>query len=183
MELQAVPHATIHYTTDGSDPKVAGATYEEDFLVPTGTSLVLAYAERDGVESAVERIPIQWEREESVHIDVRRSATWERNQAFNSTRDSYEFLEQLKHHHARAIGVTLSIYGESGDKDWIELNTYQEKVIEPAIIEECLEALRKLQTTGQVQIAVEALRFETGQDLLDCVEEMKTTLQTGEVKQ
>lgn len=56
-------------------------------------------------------------------------------------------------------------------------------MVEPSLIEECLEALRKLQTTGQVQIAAEALRFQTGQDLLDCVEEMKTALQTGEVKQ
>ena len=41
----------------------------------------------------------------------------------------------------------------------------------------------QLQTTGQVQLAAEALYFNLGQDLLDWVEEVKTTLQPGEVRQ
>jgi len=55
--------------------------------------------------------------------------------------------------------------------------------VAPALVEECLEALRKLQTSGQVQLAAKALHFSIGQDLLDWVEEMKTTLQPDEVRQ
>ena len=44
-------------------------------------------------------------------------------------------------------------------------------------------ALRKLQGSGQVQLGGEALHFTLGQDLLDWVEEVKTALKPGEVKQ
>jgi hypothetical protein len=185
MELQAAPAATIHYTTDGSDPKVAGAVYEDPFIIPKGAPLVLAYAKRDGVGSEVERIPISWDRDEIVQVDPKRPATWkpEHRFGFNSTRDSYAFLKRLKQYQALASGVSISISGEGGDKGWIELQMYAEKQVEPILVEECLEVLRKLQTTGQVQLVAEALHFNLGQDLLDWVEEVKTTLQPGEVKQ
>jgi hypothetical protein len=51
------------------------------------------------------------------------------------------------------------------------------------MIEECLDVLRKLQSTGQVQLTADALHFALGQDLLEWVEEVKATLQPGEVKQ
>jgi hypothetical protein len=70
-----------------------------------------------------------------------------------------------------------------GDRDWIELQMNPEKRLEPALIEDCLAALRKLQTTGQVVLETEAIHFELGQDLLDWVEDEKTTLQPGEVQQ
>jgi len=78
MELRAAPEAAIWYTTDGSDPKLAGAAYDGPFIVPRGAPLVLAYAERDGVQSAVENIPVSWEKEESVRVDARRAAAWKR---------------------------------------------------------------------------------------------------------
>jgi hypothetical protein len=162
---------------------VAGAIYDDDFVIPQGSPLILAYAERDDVASEIERIPISWERDESVRVDTKRPALWKRRHGLSSTRDSYEFLERLKKHQAQVSGVTITISGESGDKEWIELTMYENKRVDPARIEECLEALRKLQTTGQVQLVAEALHFEIGQDLLDWVEEIKGTLQPGEVKQ
>jgi hypothetical protein len=159
--------------------------YEDPFIIPKGSPLVLAYAERDGVASEVERIPISWDRDEIVRVDPKRPATWrpEHRFGFNSTRDSYAFLERLKQYQALASGLSISISGEGGDKGWIELQMYAGKQVEPILVEECLEVLRKLQTTGQVQLVAEALHFNLGQDLLDWVEEVKTTLQPGEVKQ
>ena len=185
IELRTVPEATIYYSTDGSDPKLARAVYEDPFIIPRGSPFVLAYAERDGVSSVVERIPITWKREEAVQVDRKRPATWKPRQrfGFNSTRDSYEFLARVKKHRARLSGLTITISGEGGDKEWVELTTYEAKRVDPMLVEECLEALRKLQTTGQVQLAAEALHFEAGRDLEDWVEEVRTTLQPGEVKQ
>ncbi|MCI0728575.1 MAG: DUF499 domain-containing protein [Chloroflexi bacterium] len=183
MELRAAPAATIHYTTNGSDPKAAGAVYDGEFLVPHGTSFVLAYAERDGVVSEVERIPISWDTDRTVQVDARRPTTWNRRHGFNTTRDSYDFLARLKKYGAQVSGLIINISGEAGDKDWIELLAYEHKRADPAVVEECLETLRKLQTTGQVQLAAQAIHFEQGQALLDWVEEIKTTLQPGEVKQ
>ena len=48
----AVP---IRYSTDGSDPKVAGGAYNGPFAVPPGARLILAVAEKDGIVSDLHR--------------------------------------------------------------------------------------------------------------------------------
>ena len=73
--------------------------------------------------------------------------------------------------------------GENGDTEWIELQTYQEKLVAPELVEEVLATLRKLQGSGQVQLGAAAIHFDLGQGLLDWVEEVKTELKSGEVKQ
>lgn len=183
MELQSAPSATIHYTSDGSDPKVSGAVYEGPFNILKGSPLAMAYAEREGIESKVECIPIDWDTEEGVKVDPRLPAIWRRRQQTDSTKGSYEFLELLKKHNAKAVGLTITIGGEGGVREWIELTTYEEKQVAPEWVEECLEALRKIQTEGQVKAEAKALCFETGQDLLDWIEVVRTELQPGEIKQ
>jgi hypothetical protein len=184
MELRAAPPtATVHYTTDGSDPKVAGAVYDDPFLIPHGCTLVLAYAECDGIESEVEYISVSWDREEPIKVDPRLPATLMQKQEFHTTKETYEFLERLKKHRANVVGLTITIGGESGVKEWIELTTHEKKRVAPQLLEECLEALRKLQGDGQVKTEAKALFFETGQDLLDWAETVKTVLEPGEIKQ
>jgi len=56
-------------------------------------------------------------------------------------------------------------------------------MVGPEEIKQCLESLRKVQTEGQVTLKTRMLYFETGQELLDWVEEVKTALQPGEIKQ
>lgn len=182
-ELRAAPTAPIRYTTDGSDPKVAGAAYDSAFIVPKGAPMVLAHAERDGISSAIERINISWDTTEEVKVEPTLPATWRRKHSTISNQETYEFLGRLKKHQAKAVGISVTIGGESGVKEWIELSTYEEKQIDGASIEQCLEPLRKVQGDGQVKLAVKALYFATGQALLDWVEETKTTLGAGEFKQ
>jgi hypothetical protein len=183
MELRAAPPAMIHYTTDGSDPKVAGATYEGPFTIPKGSPLVLAYAERDSIQSEIEPVRVSWQRDEEVKVDPKLPALWRRQQQTESTKASYELLERLKKYEAKAVGLTITIGGEGGVRDWLELTTYEDKQVEPALIEACLEALRKIQTDGQVKIEAKAMQFNTGQNPLDWVEEVRTGLQAGEVRQ
>lgn len=183
IELRAAPAATIHYTTNGSDPKVAGATYEGVFNIPKDAPLVQAYAERDGIESQVERIAISWDKDEDVKVDPTLPATWRRRQQTNSTKETYELLGRLKKCKAKAVGLTVTIGGEAGVKEWIELTMFEDKQVDPELVEECLEALRKIQSEGQVKLEARALHFVAGQDLLDWVEDVKTALQPNEVKQ
>ncbi len=183
VELRAAPEAFIHYTTDGSDPKVAGATYEGPFSVPKGAPFVLAYAERDGIESEVERIPINWEGTEEVKVEPDRPALWKRLQRTESTKESYEFLDRSRRLNASPVGLTITVGGAGGVREWVELTTYEEKKISPDLIEECLNSLRKIQTEGQVTMEAKSLYFESGQDLLDWVEEVKTELGPSEIKQ
>lgn len=182
-ELRASPQATIRYTTDGSDPKLAGATYEGTFPLPKGTTLVLAYAERDGVRSEVERIAVSWEQDEEVKVDPKLAATWRRKQHTASTKESYEWLGRLKKYKCQPVGMSITIGGEARVKEWIQLTMSEEKQVDPELIEKCLGALRELQAGGQVKIEAGALHFASGQDLLDWVEDAKASLQPNEVKQ
>lgn len=183
MELQAAPLATIYYTTDGSDPKVAGAVYDEPFVIPYGAPLVLAYAERDGVRSAVESIPQSWKKDETVQVDARRPAIWKRPHGYDSTQETYAFLERLQKHGALLAGPSVHIGDGRGDREWVALEVAENKQVDPVVLEACLAVLRRLQDGGQVVISAPALHFRTGQDLLDWVEEVKTSLKPGEVKQ
>jgi hypothetical protein len=106
-----------------------------------------------------------------------------RNQQTNSTKDSYEFLERLKRHRAKLVGLTITIGGEGSVREWIELTMFEDKQVAPDQVEECLAALRKIQAEGQVKTETKALAFESGQDLLEWVEEVRTELQAGEIKQ
>jgi len=111
MELRAAPAATIRYTTDGSDPKVAGASYEGVFTIPKNAPMVQAYAERGGIQSQVERIPISWDRDEEVRVDVFLPVTWKRRQQTASTKESYELLGRLRKARASVVGLTVTIGG------------------------------------------------------------------------
>jgi len=51
VELRVAPAAPLRYTSDGSDPKIAGASYHDPFVVPQGTHVVLAVAEKNGLVS------------------------------------------------------------------------------------------------------------------------------------
>jgi len=183
VELRSAPEANIHYATDGSDPRVTGATYEGPFTVPKGSPFVLAYAERDGIESEIERIPMNWEGPEEVSVEPDRPALWKRIQKTESTKESYELLERAKRLNASPVGITITVGGSGKVREWLELTSYEEKRVAPDLIEECLSSLRKIQTEGQVTIEAKSLYFESGQDLLDWVEEVKTELRPGEIRQ
>lgn len=184
-ELRSAPQeAKIRYTTNGANPRVSGATYDGPFVVPRGTTFILANAELDGVFSEDERIDIAWDRgEDEVRVDHRRPATWRRRHAFASTRESYEFLERLKRFEAQAFGPLVRIGGEGAGREWLELSMYEGKQVAPEMIEEVLQALRRLQTTGQVQLEAEAVFFPTGRQLEEWVADVRTTLRQEEVRQ
>jgi len=183
-ELKAAPSAAIRYTTDGSDPKVAGAIYENDFIVPRGATLILAYAERDGIQSEVEHIRVTWDEKREVMVDPQQPATWKRQQIFATTRETYEFIERLRKFNAKVGGARITIAGDgSHAREWVNLETSGDNTYGAEIIEKVLTVLREMQGNGQVEIDTEALLFAAGQDLLGWVEDVRTTLQMGEVKQ
>jgi len=185
-ELQAAPPvATIRYTTNGANPRVAGAAYEGSaFIIPQGAPFVLAYAHHNGLESEVERFEVVWEPgEDTVRLDLRRPALWRRRQAFDNTRNSYEFLERMKRLEVKALGPLIRIGGEGAGREWLELSMFEAKQVDPALIEEALQVLRRLQTTGQVQFEVDALWFPTGQSLADWAEEVRATLRQDDIRQ
>ncbi|GAB4240018.1 MAG: DUF499 domain-containing protein [Acidobacteriota bacterium] len=183
VELKAAPEAEIRYTTDGTSPRLGGARYEGPFLIRKPTSLVLAYAYRDGIESEVLHIPIDWEQSEEIKIERELPARLLRKQKTQTTQETYGWLDALERHRGEAQGLTLTVMGQGTDRNWVELTTFQEMRFSAERIREALKFLRELHSQGQVTLEAQALCFPTGQDLLDWVADVKTELSPGEVKQ
>lgn len=186
LELKATPNkdgqTAIRYTTNGSDPKLDGGSYEGPVAIKKSTQIVLAYAEREGVQSEVLQIPIDWSKPDGDKpIDPQRPAVWKHNHTNHFTPESYEFMDRLKRHDAKASGVRISVTGDR----WAELNLHELVELDAAQLSEAVEAIRKLPVTGngQVEVSAGTIHFPTGQRLLDWLNETKTDVKPGEVKQ
>ncbi len=184
LELKAAPNVDgkteIRYTTDGSDPKLGAGKYESPVAIKKGTHLALAYAERDGVESLVLSIPIDWSKADGEKpIDPQKPATWRRRHEFHFTPESYEFIDRLKRHEARVSCVKVTTSGER----WAELTLHELTELSAVQLGEAVEAIRKLPESGQVGVEAGAVYFSAGQHLLDWLNETKTDVKPGEVKQ
>lgn len=183
LELRAAPLADIVYTTDGSDPKLSGARYDGPFAVPRSATLVLAYAERDGISSEVLRVPVDWEKDETVKVDPLLPARLNRRFATRSTSETYEWLQLAERRHARVRSPRLTVGGTGGVRRWLELATSEDLVLTPQRIDSILQVLREEGPDLSVQLEATALEFARGQDLLEWVAEVKTELKPGEVIQ
>jgi hypothetical protein len=184
LELRAAPNRNgqteIRYTTDGSDPKLAGGTYESPIVVPHNSNLILAYARCDDVASDVLRIDIDWKKKPAEKpIDPERAATWKRRQEFQITMEAYAFLDRMKAHEAAASGVKVSVTG----KRWGELTLQEQVRLSADELRDAAELLRRLLNEGQLGIEVAALHFEKGQRLLDWAHEAKIEIPSSEVQQ
>jgi hypothetical protein len=185
-ELKAAPdrhgRTTIRYTTDGSDPRHAGGTYESPVPLTKGTPLVLASAECEGIQSELLTIPLDWGRAEPGEaIDPLKPTSWKRRHEYHLTLESYEFMDRLKRHEASVRGVRI---GVTGDR-WAELNLHELIELDATQLREAVEGIRRLPVTGtgQVEVSIGALYFPTGQRLLDWLNETKAEVKPGEVKQ
>lgn len=178
-ELQAAPAAPIRYTTDGSDPRRNGGAYAEPFVVPKGTVCVLAIADKDGIESEVHRLDINWEKAAGVVVDPQKPATWKKRHNPGTTKDTYELLEQIEKFKASAPGPRLMVAGDT----WGELLFDRKVVLDHQRLESSINHLRDVLGEGQVSLDLERIKFARGQDLLDWVAAAHIELAEGEVEQ
>jgi hypothetical protein len=185
LELKPAPNpdgqTSVRYTTDGSAPMLAGGSYDGPFAIPKRTQIVLAYAERDGTESEVLQIPITWDKDEEVKIDPDKPIVWKPKPplVYHITNESYDFLERLKNHDARASGIKISVTGER----WAELTLHEKVELKATEYKAAVECLRSLLPQGQVGVESAAVHFDRGQQLLDWVNEAKIELKPGEFQQ
>ena len=181
VELRAAPIAPIRYTTDGSDPKTAGGTYAEPFVVLPGTVCVLAIAEKDGLTSEVHRRDIRWEPSGKTTIEINPGspAIWKRPHNPTTTKDSYEFLGRLKKFQAEIAGGRVTISGEN----WLELSVDDHLKLDSEKLESTINHLRGLLADGEIELEVDSVHFPSGQLLLDWVADVKTEVKPDEVSQ
>ncbi len=176
VELRAAPPAPIRYSTDGSDPKVSGGSYNDPFLVPEGARLVLAVAEKKGIISDVLQVSINWHEVRDVDrpIDKGSPATWRSHSgfSFSTTRTAYGFLERLRKRDAKAAVTRIAVL----DGQWADLNLADDLLLDADQIQTTVEHLRSLLTEGEVTVEAAALWFPTGQQLLDYVRDIAAEL-------
>ena len=184
VEIRAAPPAApVRYTTDGSDPRVAGGVCEGPFPVPDGARLVLAVAEKDGVASEVHRREIA-EKPVEKPIDPHLPTVWIRTGGFQheTTGAAYAFIARLRKHAATASGLRINVQTADGGA-WSELNFSDDLALDAERIEQTVECLRKLVADGEVSIEASRVRYKDGQRFLDHVWETRAEYKRDDVKQ
>ncbi|MCF7983262.1 MAG: DUF499 domain-containing protein [Thiohalocapsa sp.] len=182
VELRAAPAVPIRYTTDGSDPKIAGGSYNEAFAVPAGARFVLAVAEDREVVSDPLQLSVNWDRPpEEKPIDPDEPATWRPASGFtfSTTRTAYGFLERLRKRDGEAAVTRIAVL----NNQWVDLNLADDLMLAPDRIETTIDHLRSLLDEGEVTVEAAALCFPTGQQLLDYVRDIAVELPRDEVEQ
>lgn len=182
IELRAAPPSPIRYTTDGSDPKVAGGSYDDPVVLPQGTRFVLAVAEEQGIYSDMHQVTVNWDKPpEEKPIDKEQPATWRPSDGFrfSTTRTAYGFIERLRKHDAKAATTRVAVLGEK----WVDLNLDDNLALDVDQIHATVEHLRSLLSEGEVSIEASSLWFPTGQQLLDYVRDIAVELTRSEVEQ
>jgi hypothetical protein len=179
VELRTAPAAPLRYTTDGSDPKLCGATYDGPFVVSPGTLVVLAVAEKHGIVSDCHRLNINWDGGGPEPIKTDKPAIWKREHAPKTTQETYEFLGRLRKYQASVPGPRVDIAGQH----WLELTCDDHLALKADQLEGVINHLRGLLSEGQVAVEARALHFLTGQQLLDWVADVRTELKPEEVEQ
>ncbi len=183
VELVAAPQAPIRYTTDGTNPKTYGASYEGPFLVPKGTRYIQAVAERDGILSNVESFAVEWNNRQEFKIDPVKPASWARKMTMTSTQTSYEFLGRIIKHRACVIGGELTVTSGKDEECWLQFNFGDAMKLDGGKLTATLNGLKEVLSDGVVSVRANRLLFETGQGLLDFAAEVKTDVKPDEVKQ
>jgi hypothetical protein len=180
-ELKAVPGGKIRFTTDGSGAETSGVPYDRPFEIPEDCRVILAIAEGDGVKSQPVNIPAPKGKVDITStIDRTKAAIWKRSFKKDSTGETFQFLETAKKHGAEPGGVRLTI---AKDSRWIELNTPDDTFQAIEHFEHGADVLKEFIPEGVLSIDVGSLKFDSGQQLLDMVADLKTELKEGEVRQ
>jgi len=180
-ELRALPAGQILYTTDGSGVETSGVTYDEPFEIPAECRVILAVAEGDGVKSPAATIPApQGEVDPAAAVDRAKAAVWRRGFKRDATGETYQFLETAKKHGAELGGARLTI---AKDGRWIELNTPDDEFHAVERFERSADLLKEFIPDGALTIDITGLKFDSGQQLLDMVADLKVELREGEVRQ
>jgi hypothetical protein len=182
VELKAIPRGKIRYTTNGADPSSQGGSYDTPFALPDDCRFVLAIATEAGIQSMVEKIDVQAYKTKKVKIDPSAPAVWKRNFGRLTARDAFDFIGRLERFGAKAVGITIDVTENEGDVALTYLGGDATEV-DGAKLRGIVTAMQEIVGPSQVVIESNALRFQTGQELLDWVADIRSALQLNEVAQ
>ncbi|TKB23506.1 DUF499 domain-containing protein [Desulfopila sp. IMCC35006] len=182
VELQAYPKGSIRYTTDGSDPKGFGATYNGPFPITEECPFILAIAQQDGVTSAQEKIQVKQYITKEVKVDPGQPLIWHRRHSNLTAKFAFEFMERLTKFHGTAYGITIDVQAND-DAQEISYASAESFGLHGDAFEKLVKQLQNAMNGSQIFLTVEHVKFDKGQQLLDWIAEAKSKLQPGEVNQ
>lgn len=181
IELKsAPPGATIRYSTDGSNPRTAGGVYSEPFTIKKPTRLILAIAEKEGIWSEPLRFEISWGKDER-HIDLEKPAKWMSEHSYQTTKESFDFLGNLKKHQGQMVAPRIGVIGNS--ESWADITLGEAISLNSDQIESLINALRTVYSDGQVSINARSLSFSAGQRLIEFASDERREINPEEVQQ
>lgn len=178
--LEAFPSVPIKYTTDGSNPKEHGGSYNAEFVVPKETTYVLAVAEAEGIVSDVLSFKIDLVKDFSV--DKTKPLQLFQKRKTNDTSETYKEIALLKKHKAQIADVFVTFFKtKDGDAErgWVELTIDSTTRVDMGKLEDSMGHIRdNFMGKGQVNIGIEhnITIFPMGQNFLDWVAEKQLEL-------
>lgn len=179
LELKPAPSATIKYTTDGSDPLNYGGIYDSPIMIPDDVKFVIAVAEKKGIQS--EKLTIRVPTDPStVEIDKNKTTTWKKRSKSDSTADTFKWLKSIRKHNVKLSEIHISVNGQH----WVSLDFDERLILNHDKLEKTLEFIQtNLLEEGEVTIDARRLHFDSGQQFIDYVEEVKVEYKAGEIEQ
>ncbi len=180
LELQAAPHATIKYSTDGSDPFDAGGVYESPVEIPSHVKIVLAGAERQGIHSELKKLRVPDTPAAAAEIDRSAPAVWKKRVKKQSTAEVYEWMKLLEKHEVILSEVSISVNGNH----WVALETDPQLQFGYEKLSQILNFLKsEVLSEGELTMEAGKFHFPSGQRLFDYVRDIKDELKPEDVEQ
>ena len=99
-----------------------------------------------------------------------------------TTAETYTLLERMKKYDAGASGLRITVAG-GASREWVDSRMFHCKQLKADALEVAIEALRAIQSEGQVKLDASRLHFPRGQALMDWVAEVRGTIDPNEVTQ
>ncbi len=192
MTLESQPGVSIKYTTDGSDPKNNGGTYDGEFKIPTNTAFVQVVAEHSGAFYDSHPIPIEKGTGVSLIIDKAKPLVLSHLFRAVDTSETYNQLALLKKYAENVKDVRMVLYkkDDSGrNAGWIDLTLSDNIETNIEQIENVINSLKNsflADSMVNVELECRITMFNNGQSFLDIANDMKLSLsefKQGEINQ
>lgn len=179
LELKAAPHATIRYTTDGSDP-ATGGVYENPVEIADHVKVVVAVAERQGIRSEVKTFRVPEKTGAGAEVDNSLPVLWKKRLKKESTADVFAWLVVLEKHRVALSEVSA---GTSLDSvQWIGVETGK-LVFEHSQLSKMLAFLQDMLGDGELTLEAGKLHFPTGQHFFDYIRDTKDNINNDDLEQ
>ncbi len=191
LELESHPKVSLKYTTDGSNPKISGGLYSDEFLVPDGSSVILVAAEYDGEYLAQEEIKNSRDEAEKLIINPDKPLTLRKVFRITDTPATFENIKNLKEYAQSVSDINIVIHftNEQNKKTFVELNLGDGIITTGHGIEKAIDNIRDVFIRTEhniVELEYRVVAFEKAQNFYDWLNSNNMSLSDinpGEIEQ